>query len=175
MFRAPRPPAVAVFLLAFASPALAQSLSVTLLPGAVSFTLANNSATNAGSTSLAVTTLWTLQPSGRTISVYAYFPSATAALTPANASNTTTIPATRVEASVNGGAHAPLSDSVPFGGVGAGRLLATQVITTLTGSSQRSDTLALNINLNSYRIPADTYGSFASASASVAVKRSFIT
>ena len=61
---------VAFVLLISVRPAGAQSISVTLLPGAVAFTLANNRATNTGSTPLTVTTSWTLLLPGRTVSVY---------------------------------------------------------------------------------------------------------
>jgi hypothetical protein len=46
---------------------------------------------------------------------------------------------------------------VAFGAASAGRQLFTQVISVATASGSRADTLALNINLGGYGLPADTY------------------
>jgi hypothetical protein len=51
----------------------AQSLTVTLLPAAVTFTLTNGSSTNAGSLPLVVTTVWTLLPPGQTSRCTVFF------------------------------------------------------------------------------------------------------
>jgi hypothetical protein len=136
---------------------LPESLSVSLLPGAVNFTLTNNSATNAGSASISATTAWALAVTRTNVSLYGYFSSATAALVHTAASSTTDIPSSRVEVSVNGGANAPFDQTVVFGAANGGRQLFSQAVTVLTANSSRTDTLALNINLSGYSLPADTY------------------
>lgn len=136
---------------------LPESLTVTLLPNAMSFTLASGSATNAGSTTVSATTSWTLAATRTNISLYGYFSSATAALVHTAVSNTVDIPSSRVEASINGGANAAFDQTVAFGAASAGRQLFSQAITALTATGSRTDTLALNINLSSYALPADSY------------------
>jgi len=136
---------------------LPESLSVSLIPGVVTFTLASGSATNAGNLPIAVTTTWTLAITRTDVALYAYFSSASAALVHTIPASTVDIPSSRVEVSVNGGAAAPLDQTVAFGGANAGRRIFTQSLTALTASSTRTDSLALNINLSSYALPADTY------------------
>ena len=136
---------------------LPESLSVSLLPGAVTFTLASGSATNAGNLPIAVTTTWTLAVTRTDVALYAYFSNASAALVHTIPASTVDIPSSRVEVSINGGATAPLDQTVAFGGANAGRRIFTQSLTALTASSSRTDSLALNINLSSYALPADTY------------------
>jgi hypothetical protein len=46
---------------------------------------------------------------------------------------------------------------VAFGAASAGRQLLTQAISVVNATGSRSDTLALNINLSGYTLPADTY------------------
>ena len=162
-----------LFMLAVAAPAHAQlnssestvtltavlpeSLTVTLLPNTVSFTLASGSATNAGSTTVSATTAWTLAATRTNVSLYGYFSSAPAALVHTLASNTVDIPSSRVEVSVNGGANAAFDQTVAFGAASAGRQLFSQALTVVTSTGARTDTVALNINLSGYALPADTY------------------
>jgi hypothetical protein len=136
---------------------LPESLSVSLVPGAVTFTLTSGSATNAGNLPIAVTTTWTLAVTRTDVALYAYFSNASAALVHTIPASTVDIPSARVEVSVNGGAVAALDQTVVFGGASAGRRIFTQSLTALTASSSRTDSLALNINLASYALPADTY------------------
>jgi hypothetical protein len=136
---------------------LPESLTVTLLPNAMSFTLTSGSATNAGSTTVSATTSWTLAATRTNVSLYGYFSSATAALVHTLVSNTVDIPSSRVEVSLNGGANAAFDQTVAFGAASAGRQLFSQAITALTASGSRTDTVALNINLSSYALPADSY------------------
>ena len=136
---------------------LPESLSVILLPGAVTFTLTSGSATNAGSLSIAATTVWTLAVTRTDLTLYGYFSSASAALVHTIPTNTMDIPSERVEVSVNGAAAVPFNQTVPFGAASAGRQLVTQAISLLTATGQRTDTLALNINLSNYGLPADAY------------------
>lgn len=136
---------------------LPESLTVTLLPNAVSFTLTSGSATNAGSAPVSAVTSWTLAATRTNVSLYGYFSSATAALVHTLPSNTVDIPSSRVEVSVNGGANAAFDQTVAFGAASAGRQLFSQALTALTATGSRTDTLALNINLSSYALPADSY------------------
>lgn len=151
---------IAAGLFGLAAPASAQidSLSVSLLPAAVTFTLTPNSATNPGSVAIAATTTWSLLlPTRTAVRLYGYFSSATSALVHTAPTNTVDIPSSRVQVSVNGGASASFDQTVVFGAANAGRLLATQVINILNLSGNRTDTLTLNINLNGYALPADSY------------------
>ena len=134
-----------------------ESLSVSLTPGAVSFSLSADSATNAGSVPVAVTVNWLVLPIRTSISVYGYFTNAAAGLAHASPANPVNIPSSRVEVSVNGGGLAAFNQTVPFGAAGAGRRVALQAITILNLLGQRTDTLQLNINLSGYALPADSY------------------
>lgn len=134
-----------------------ESLSVSLAPASVSFTLSAGSGTNAGSVPVAVTVNWVLLPIRTSISVYGYFTNAAAGLAHSSPANPIDIPSSRVEVSVNGGGYAAFNQTVPFGAAGAGRRVAQQAITVLNLLGQRTDTLRLNINLSGYTLPADTY------------------
>jgi len=136
---------------------LVDSLTVTLTPGAVSFPLTRDSATNSGSVTLTATTTWSLVVLRNNIALDAYFSSATAALTHQSSQNNVNIPSERVEVSVNGGPLQPFNQTVAFGAANAGRRLFNQPLTIFTLSGSRNDSLALNINLSGYALPADTY------------------
>jgi hypothetical protein len=133
---------------------LGESLTLSLTASTVNFTLAAGSSTNAGSTNITATTAWTLK-SGRTaVGVYAYFASATAALT----DGTNNIPSSAFFISDNGGAAAALTNSVAFGASAAGLQLANVPITAANRSSSRTDAMAYNINLSSLpQLAASTY------------------
>jgi hypothetical protein len=139
------------------SAVLPESLTVTLLPNSVSFTLSAGSATNAGSVSIGTTTTWALAATRTGLALYGYFSTAASALAHTDSSNTVDIPSSRVEVSVNGGSSAALNQTVAFGASSAGRQLFSQAITPATATGVRTDTLALNINLAGYALPADTY------------------
>lgn len=136
---------------------LIESLTVILLPGSASFTLTTNSATNAASVVITATTSWLVLPVRNNVSLYAYFSSSTAALAHTAASNTVDIPSSRVEVSINGAASVPFNQTVVFGAANAGRQVFSQAINLFNLNSSRADTLALNINLSGYPLPADTY------------------
>jgi len=151
--------AAALALLVVTTPSRAQlldSLTVTLSPGAVNFTLSRGSATNSGSAALAARTSWSLLTLTN-VSLYAYFSSATSALVHAAAANTVDIPSSRVEVSINGGARVPFTQTAPFGAPSAARQIFSQPINVFNLTGNRTDTLALNINLAGYTLPADTY------------------
>lgn len=132
--------------------AMAESLTVTLSANAVSFTLREGSATNAGNTAITAITTWSFNQT-MTLSVYAYFSSATSALTDGSGDN---IPSSAFQISDNGGAFNALNNTVPFGGPNAGLSLAHVLIGSRTGT--RIDTMNFNINLSTVpNLPAGTY------------------
>jgi hypothetical protein len=135
---------------------LAESLSVSLLPSATSFTLTSGSATNAGLVPISATTTWTLALTRTNVKLYGYFSDASDALRHTLLTNTVNIPSDRVEVSVNGATAVPFDQAVVFSS-NAGRQLFSQDITVLNASGSRTDALALNINLASYVLPADAY------------------
>lgn len=136
---------------------LLESLTVSVLPGTVNFSLTSGSASNPGSTSIVVTTSWALALTRTDLRLYGYFSSATAALVHTSAVNTVDIASSRIEAAVNGGANQAFDQTVPFGAASAGRQLASQALSASNISGSRADTVALNINLNGYVLPADVY------------------
>src|SRR5437870_2622661 len=82
---------------------LSESLTVTVNSGStVNFTLAPNTAANAGSTTTGVTTAWTLKPGRTAVALWAYFGSATAALVHQTAGNAVDIPSSAVKIQVGG-------------------------------------------------------------------------
>jgi len=150
----------AAALLSLSTPSRAQlleSLTVILSPGAVNFALTSGSGTNAGNAAIAATTSWTLLITRNNLSLYAYFSSAPSALVHVTPANTVDIPSTRVEVSVNGGARVPFDQTAPFGAPSAARQVFSQPINLFNLIGNRTDTLALNINLSGYALPADTY------------------
>jgi hypothetical protein len=135
---------------------LAESLTLTLSANTVNFNLSAGSATNAGSAGITATTAWTLAPGRTSVGVYAYFTTATAALT----DGVDNIPSSAFYIADNGGASAPLINSVVFGAANAGLKLATVAITAANRTSSRTDAMAFNINLTGGtlpQLPANTY------------------
>ncbi len=135
---------------------LAESLTLTLSANTVNFNLSAGSATNAGSAGVTATTAWTLAPGRTSVGVYAYFSSATAALT----DGVDNIPSSAFYIADNGGASAPLTNSVAFGAANAGLKLATVAITAANRTASRTDAMAFNINLTGGtlpQLPANTY------------------
>src|SRR5208337_5311880 len=82
---------------------LAESLTVTVNSGAVvNFTLAANTAANAGSTSTGITTAWVLKPGRTSVAIWAYFSTSAQALLHQTSGNTTDIPSAAVKIQVGG-------------------------------------------------------------------------
>lgn len=134
---------------------LAESLTLTLTTNAVNFNLTAGSATNAGALNITATTAWVLKPGRTAVSLYAYFASNAAALTDGAGDN---IPSSAFYISDNGGASAPLVNSVAFGGANAGLQLSNVAITGANKNSSHADTMAFNINLSALtQLPAATY------------------
>ncbi len=134
-----------------------EALTVALLPVATAFVLQGGSATNAATLPLVATTVWTVSLTRTNVSLYGYFSNAGTALVHTDVTNTVDIPSSRVGVSVNGGALVAFDQTVPFGAASAGRQLFSQAVTVANATGVRIDTLALNIDLNGYVLPADIY------------------
>ena len=135
---------------------LTESLTLNLSANTVSFTLSAGSPTNAGSTGITANTAWTLAPGRTAVGVYAYFGSATAALT----DGTNNIPSSAFYIADNGNPSVPLINTVSFGAGSAGLQLANVPITAGNRSGSRSDAMIFNINLSTGSLPllpASTY------------------
>ena len=136
---------------------LPESLTVSLSGSAVTFNLVPGRASNPGNTTVTATTSWVMKPSRTTVGLYAYFTSASAALTDGSGNN---IPTSAFSVSDNGGAAAALTNTVIFGAANAGLQLAGVPITSVNENSSRTDALSFNINLTGGtlpQLPAATY------------------
>src|SRR5229473_2109373 len=140
---------------------LAESLTVTVNSGStVNFTLAPNTAANAGSTSTGITTAWALKPGRTAVAVWAYFTSATSALVHQTAGNTVDIPSSAVKVQVGGaGAFNALTAVSPLNAAASGLQIGSSIaITGVNKNSSRNDTLAYQIDTTVVpQLPADTY------------------
>jgi hypothetical protein len=129
---------------------LAESLTLSLSANAVNFNLTAGSATNAGSTGVTATTTWVLKPGRTALGVYAYFGSATAALSDGAGNN---IPSSAFKIADNGGAATTLNTTAPFGAALAGLRVANVSITSANRSGNRTDAMAFNIDLSTGTLP----------------------
>jgi hypothetical protein len=126
---------------------LSESISINLSANSVNFNLTSGSASNPGNTGVTATTTWISKP-GRNVTTYIYFNTAAVALTDGGGNN---IASSNFEVSDNGGAFAPLTNTVVFGGAGAG-------LTGLNKTGSHVDNMLFNINLSSLpNLPAGTY------------------
>jgi hypothetical protein len=140
---------------------LTESLSVTVNSGtAINFTLAPNTAANAGSGNSSVTTAWTLKPGRTSVAVWAYFTSAASALVHQTVGNTTDIPSSAVKIQVGGaGLFNALINVSPFNAAASGLQIGAPVsITGLNKIGTRTDTMAYQIDTTIVpQLPADAY------------------
>ena len=134
---------------------LSDSITLTLSGNAVNFTLVGGSASNPGSTGITATTTWVLRPSVNSLKLYAFFSSSTAALSDGAGHN---IPSADFQISDNGGAFAPLTNSVAFGGANAGLQVSSVPIRGFNKTGTNSDVMTFNINLAPLpTLPAGVY------------------
>src|SRR5215467_12544738 len=146
---------------------LPESLTVSVTGGAtVNFTLAANTASNAGSTTSTVQTAWVLQPGRTQVTIWAWVPNGAAALTAGGGNN---IAASQVTATAAGsGSAGGALNSVASGGAGVpafitpaaatGVQIGSVAITGLNKASSTTTTLTWNINTTSTpQLPAGTY------------------
>jgi hypothetical protein len=136
------------------------SLSVSVTPSSVNFTLVSNGVA-AGSGAIQVTTSW---GSGIclftcTVNLYGYFANSDAALS--GGAPVVNIPSSAVLGQVPSGsptAYTPFAQSGPLGGASASLLLFSQSIFLISGKSSRTDALNLEIDLSAQpQLPAGTY------------------
>ncbi len=146
---------------------LPESLTVGVTGGAVvNFTLAPNTAANAGSTTSTILTSWALAPGRTKVTVWAWVANGAAALTDGAADN---IPASAVTAAAagSGSAGGALNTSVSGGaGVPAfvtpaaatGVQIGNVAITAANKASSTTTTLTWNINTTGIpQLPAASY------------------
>jgi hypothetical protein len=133
---------------------LTDGLSVIVSSHSVNFSLTSGNASNPGSGGVTATTSW-ISKAGRNINVYAYFSSASAALTDGFGDN---IPSADFSISDNAGAYTPLTGTVAFGGAAAGLQLFTVKITGTNKTGSHTDNMLFNINLSTIpQLPAGNY------------------
>jgi len=146
---------------------LPESLTVTVASGGtVNFTLAANTASNAGSTTTSIQTAWVLQPGRTVVTIWAWVPNGAAALTAGGGNN---IAASQVTATAagSGSAGGALNTSVS-GGAGVPAFITPAAATgvqignvAINGANKASSTtttLTWNISTTSTpQLPAGTY------------------
>jgi hypothetical protein len=134
---------------------IAESITVSAAPGTVNFNPLNPNGVTGGDSAITIGTAWVLNPSRATLSTYAYFASAAAALT--NSSDASfTISSSRVEGKVGAGAFSAFTGNSPFA-AGSSQTIATVAIVGNNKNSSRSDTLTLQIDTTGSALPAGTY------------------
>jgi hypothetical protein len=139
---------------------LTESLTVTINSGAtVNIPIVANTAVNGTATTTGVTTAWVLKPGRTSVAIWAYFGSATAALTHTIVTNTTDIPSSGVKISYNAGAFNALTNVSPFNAAASGLQIGPSVgITGLNKNSSRTDTLGYQIDTTVVpQLQADVY------------------
>jgi hypothetical protein len=146
---------------------LPESLSVSVTSGTiVNFTLAPNTAANAGSTTSTVQTSWVLKPGRTQVAVWAWVANGASALTDGAGDN---IPASAVTATASGsGSAGGALNTVVSGGAGVPAFITPAAATgvqvgqvAITGANKASSTtttLTWNINTTGTpQLPAATY------------------
>lgn len=136
---------------------LGESLTVSLSAPSVSFTLKAGNPSNPSTGGVTATTAWTLASGRSAVNIYAYFASATAALTDTAGDN---IPSSAFSIADNSGGYAALINSVPFAAGASGVTLANVAITNANRSGSHSDAMTFNIDLSGTglgQLPANTY------------------
>ena len=136
---------------------MSEALTLTLSGNAVSFTLTPGRPNNPGSTDVTVTTSWVLRPNRSAVTVNAYFNSSAAALTDGSGND---IPSSAVSISDNGGAAAPLVNTVAFGGANAGLQLRNTPINGQNKNASATDVVTFNIDLSSGTLPQLPSGNY---------------
>lgn len=137
-----------------------ESLTVSVTGGAtVNFTLAANTAANAGSTASTIQTAWVLKPGRTQVTVWAWVPNGAAALTDGASNN---IPASAVSAAAAGsGSAGGALNTVASGGAGVPTFITPAAATgvqigqvAITGANKASSTTTtLTWNINTTGVP----------------------
>ena len=131
---------------------LVETLTIAAAPSTVTFVLVG-SGTSTGSTAVSVTTAWVLAVTRSSVKLYGYFASASAALTDGASHN---IPTSAVLGSVNSGAFTAFTGNSPFG-TGTSLQIFSQAVSGATLNSNRTDSLALEIDTVGLNLPSATY------------------
>ena len=133
------------------SATVADSISLNVSTGNVSFSLVPGTGPTAGSSSVNLNSLWSVSGS-QTMSVWGYFANAASALTDGNGN---AIPPSHVLVDINGAGPAALTGTGPAGGAGAGMPFLQMPV---AGSGNEEDTLDLLIDLTAQpNLPTGTY------------------
>ncbi len=127
-------------------PPIGNVMSMALADAGIDFSFISGSASNPGNSPLTVTLTWNCRCV--TVALYAYFSSATVALTDGAGDN---IPSAAFSLSDNGGPFRVLNTTVPFGGANAG--LRVFSITNPPRSGSHPDTLNFNVDLSTGTLP----------------------
>lgn len=132
-----------------------QFVTLTCALPTVLFGTVTPGSTNTATLPLSLISAWNLG-SGQTLTVYAYFDSATTAMT-----GTVTgqlLPTSTMKGSVNGGALQGFTSASPFTSGSTAMAMFTVPITVANLVSTRTDSLAMTLDLTSFAsIPADVY------------------
>lgn len=136
---------------------VATSITLAVANPVVAFGVVTPGTTNVApaAQALAITSTWLLN-SGQTVKLYAYFDTASTAMTGAVLGDS--IPTSAVVASFNGGAAQTFSQSSPFSsGATATTLYSVPITSSNAVTTARLDSLALTLNLTGVTLHPDTY------------------
>jgi hypothetical protein len=132
-----------------------QSLSLVVALPTIAFGTVTPGASNAGVLPVSIISAWNLG-SGQTVKLYAFFDSASTAMTGTLTGQL--IPTSAVKASFNGGATQTFTTTSPFTAGSTAMTLYTVPITAANLIATRTDSLALTLDLTSLNsLPTDAY------------------
>jgi len=133
---------------------LSESLTLSVAPNTVNFTLVPNGTAN-GNSAVSITTTWVLARTRTTVSVYAYFTSTTALTdggTPAN-----TVATSKFNGNINGGAYSAFTGGSSPWGANSILVYTKSLGGAGTFNSSHTDTLGLQVDTTGLTLPAGTY------------------
>ncbi len=132
------------------------SITLTVANPAVAFGVVTPGVTNVApvAQALSIVTAWNLG-AGVSLKLYAYFDSASVALT--GAGTGFLIPTSAMTGTMNGGSPQSFTASSPFTSGSTAMQMYTQAVTSSNLVSSRTDSLVLTMNLSGLNPEADTY------------------
>jgi hypothetical protein len=131
---------------------LAESLTLTVAPTAVTFTLVPSGTAN-GNAPVSITTTWVLGTGRTSLITYAYFTSTTA-LTDAG---TDIIPTSKFNGSINGSAYSAFTGGAGPFGVNSKQIYSHGAFSAVQFNGNHTDTLGLQIDTTGLNLPAGAY------------------
>ena len=136
------------------SATLSESLTLSVAPNTVNFTLVPNGTAN-GNSAVSITTTWVLARTRASVSVYAYFTGTTALTDGGSPANT--VATSKINGNINGGAYSAfIGGSSPWGANSI--LVYTKNLGGAgTFNSSHTDTLGLQVDTTGLSLPAGTY------------------